>query len=199
MFWPLYFGAEPCVGSKTAALCAEVRSRREAEPADQAGAEVGDDVAVEVRQHEHVVLLGPLHELHREVVDDPVLELDVAVLGRDVPRDVEEEPVGELHDVRLVDRRDLAAAVAARVVEGELDDLARARLGDRLDRDARVAADARVALAGEPVEQLVGVLGALLELDARVEVLGVLANDDQVDVRVAGADARVALAGRTWP
>ena len=78
LFWPAYFGAEPCVGSKTAASLAEVRAGREAEAADQAGAEVGDDVAVEVRQHEHVVLLGPLHELHREVVDDAVVELDVA-------------------------------------------------------------------------------------------------------------------------
>ena len=109
--------------------------------------------------------------------------------------DVEEEAVGELHDVRLVDRRDLAAAVAARVVEGELDDLARPRLRDRLDRDAGVAPDVRVALLAEPVEQLVGVLGALLELDARVEILGVLADHDQVDVRVARADAGIALAG----
>ncbi|HVM68664.1 MAG TPA: isocitrate/isopropylmalate family dehydrogenase, partial [Gaiellaceae bacterium] len=173
---------------------AEVRAGREAEAADQASGEVGDDVAVEVRQHEHVVLLRPLHELHREVVDDPVLELDVGVLLRDVARDVKEEPVRELHDVRLVHGRDLAAAVAARVIEGELDDLPCARLGDRLDRDPGVAADVPVAARGEPVEQLVGVLGALLELDAGVQVLGVLAHDDEVDVLVARADARVGLA-----
>ena len=34
------------------------------------------------------------------------------VLGGDLARDVQEEAVGELHDVRLVDGRDLAAAVA---------------------------------------------------------------------------------------
>ena len=118
-----------------------------------------------------------------------------AVLGGDVPGDVEEEPVRELHDVGLVHGRDLAAAVAARMVERELDDLARARLGERLDRDAGVPADAPVALAAEPVEQLVRVLRSLLELDAGVEVLRVLADDDQVDARVAGAHARIALAG----
>ena len=58
-----------------------------------------------------------------------------------------------------------------------------------------VAADLVVALGGEEVDQLVGVLGALFELDACVEVLGVLADDDQVDVLVARADARIALAG----
>ena len=46
----------------------------------------------------------------------------------------------------------------------------------------------------EPVDQLGRVLGALLELDPGVEVLGVLAHDDEVDVVVAGAHARVALA-----
>ena len=89
--------------------------------------EVGEDVAVEVREHEHVVLLRPLDELHAHVVHDPVVELDVGVLVRDLARDAQPEPVGELHDVRLVDGRDLAAAVPARVVEGELEDAARAR------------------------------------------------------------------------
>src|SRR4029450_8092203 len=104
---------------------AEVSARGEAEPADQARREVGDDVAVEVRQYEHVVLLGPLDELHREVVDDAVLELDVRVLLRDLAGDLQPEAVRELHDVRLVHARDLAAAEAARVVEGELEDAAR--------------------------------------------------------------------------
>ena len=40
-----------------------------------------------------------------------------------------------------------------------------------------------------------GVGAAGLELDARVEVLGVLADDHEVDAVVARADARVGLAG----
>ena len=48
-----------------------------------------------------------------------------------------------------------------------------------------------------PVQELdhrVGVVRAGLELDARVEVLGVLAHDDEIDGVVAGPDARVGLA-----
>ena len=86
LFRPAYFGAEPCVGSKTAAFVAEVRPGREPQAADQPRAQVGDDVAVQVRQHEHVVLLGPLDELHAHVVDDAVVELDVGVLLRDLAR-----------------------------------------------------------------------------------------------------------------
>ena len=68
-------------------VLADVRARRDAEPADEAGSEVADDVAVEVRQDEHVELLGPLDELHRERVDEHLARLDVRVLGRDVAED----------------------------------------------------------------------------------------------------------------
>ena len=146
-----------------------------------------------LRQHEHVVLLGPLDELHAEVVDDAVVELDAGVLLRDLARHVQPEPVREFHDVGLVDGRDLAAAVLARVVEGELEDAARAGDGDRLDRDAGVVADLAAVLA-DPLDQLARVVRAFLVLDARIQVLGRLADDDQVDVLVARTDAAIALA-----
>ena len=46
----------------------------------------------------------------------------VRVVGGDLAEDGQEEPVRELHDVRLRDAGDLAAAVRARVLEGEADD-----------------------------------------------------------------------------
>ncbi len=151
-------------------LRADVRARRDAQPADEAGREVADDVAVQVRQHEDVVELRLLDELHAHVVDDPVLELDLAVvLGGDGPAALEEEAVRQLHDVRLVDRRDLAAAVGDGIVEREPGDPLRRCAGDDLD-----------ALRG---------VGSDHVLDARVEVLGVLADDDEVDVVVARLEA----------
>ena len=69
---------------------------------------------------------------------------------------------------------------------------------DRLDRDAGGVGPVLIFLSVARlligVDQL-GRLGlALLELDAGVEVLGVLADDDQVDVLVVAAHAGVALA-----
>ena len=56
-------------------------------------------------------------------------------------------------------------------------------------REAGVGADdARTAVGGE-LDEVGGVLRALLELDAGVEVLGVLSDDDEVDVVVARAVA----------
>ena len=151
-------------------LGADVGARRDAETADQPGREVADDVAVQVGQDEHVVQLGLLDELHAHVVDDAVLELDPAlVLGGDGPAALEEEPVGQLHDVGLVDGRDLVPAVGDRVLEGVPGDPLRRLAGDDLDALRGIAADH--------------------VLDAGVEVLGVLADDDQVDVLVARLEA----------
>ena len=141
LFWPVYFGAEPCVASKTAASGADVRAGRDAEPADEAGSEVGDDVAVEVRQHEHVELLRPLHESHAERVDEVLARLDVGVFGCDLAEDVEEQPVRVLHDVRLRDAVDGPPAVIARVLEGVADDPLGGLGADRLDRDACLRRD----------------------------------------------------------
>ena len=68
-------------------VLADVRAGRDAEPADETRGQVADDVAVEVRQHEHVELLGTLDELHRERVDEHLARLDVRVVGRDLAED----------------------------------------------------------------------------------------------------------------
>ena len=54
---------------------------------------------------------------------------------------LEEQAVGELHDVGLVDGRDRAAAVRDRVVEGVARDPLRGLAGDDLDALRRIAAD----------------------------------------------------------
>ena len=53
------------------AVLADVRPG-DPQPADQAGGEVEHDVAVEVRQHQDVVHVRLLDQLHAHVVDDPV-------------------------------------------------------------------------------------------------------------------------------
>ena len=135
--WPLYFGADPWVASKTAACSPMFAPGSDAETADEAGGEVADDVAVEVREDEHVELLGTLHELHAERVDEDLARLDVGVVGGDVAEDREEEAVRELHDVRLRDAGDLAPAVLAGVLEREAHDPLRRLGADRLHGDAR--------------------------------------------------------------
>ena len=177
-------------------LDADVRARRDSEPADETGGHVADDVAVEVREHEHVELLGPLDELHAERVDEHLARGDLRVVLPDRPEDVEEEPVGELHDVRLRHSRDLAAMVRARVLEGEADDPLRRLRAHRLDGDPRAGGDLLRLQAVQRLDDRVRVLASGLVLDPRVQVLGVLADDDDVDVLVARADPGYVLQGR---
>ena len=64
---------------------------------------------------QHVVELRLLDQLHAHVVDDPVLELDPPrVVGGDLAAALEEEAVGQLHDVGLVDGGDPASDRCAR-------------------------------------------------------------------------------------
>src|SRR5579884_2148173 len=155
---------------------------------------VSDLAAVEVRQHEDVVVVRVLDELHAHVVRDPVVELEVGVLRGDLARDAQPEPVRELHDVRLVDRRHLATAHPARVVEREVEHATRPGDRDRLDRDPRVRLRQLPPVLLEPPGERGRLVRPLLELDPGVDVLGRLAHDHEVDVLEAGSDAAVGLA-----
>ena len=51
-------GALPCTASKTPISVPRFAAGHDAEPAHQAGTEIRHDVAVQVRQQQHVELLG---------------------------------------------------------------------------------------------------------------------------------------------
>lgn len=150
-------------------LAAHVAAGDDAGAADEAGADVGQDAAVQVGHDHDVELLGAADALHGGVVDDHVVGLDGGVLLADLLDGVAEEAVGQLHDVGLVDAGDLAAVVGQGEGEGELGDALGLGAGDYLEGldDA----------------------GDGLVLEAGVLALGVLADDAQVDVLVAGVVA----------
>ena len=141
-------------------LRADVGARRDAEASHQAGGEVADDVAVEVREHEDVELLRPLNQAHAERVDQRLPRLELGKVLGHLAEHAEEEAVGVLHDVRLRDARDAAAAVVARVLERVADDSLGALGADRLDRDARRGRDRLGAAAVEELDDRRGVFGS---------------------------------------
>ena len=146
-------------------LAPDVRARREAETSHEGARQVGQDVAVHVRHHEHVELFRALHELVRAVVHDQMPRLDVGVVGCDLLEHPLQRPLGQLHDVRLRRARDLGAVLAPRVLEGESRDLLASLHRDQLQR----LRDAR----------------GLHVLDAGVEVLDVLSDHDEIDATAA--------------
>ena len=175
-------------------LVAGVRTRSEPESSGEPGAEVTEDVAVEIRHHHDVVQLGLLHELHGHVVDDAILELDLRKLLADLLGNAQPEPVGVFHDVRLVNGGHLMATVVDRPLEREAEHALGAEYGDGLDADTRVGANRPAPKPLDIGDQLERFRLSLRELDARVEILGVLAHDHEVDVLVPAAHPGIRLA-----
>ena len=144
------------------AVLAQIRRRHHAQAADQPRAQVRHDVAVQVRQQQHIEPLGVHHQVHAGGIDDAIVELDVGVARGHRSRAVEEQAVAELHDVGLVHRGHPLAPAAPRLLEG----------------NTAIRVDASSVM----IFMLSTTPGHHHVLEAGVEILGVFADDDEVDV-----------------
>src|SRR6202022_4126952 len=86
-------------------------------------------------------------------------------------------------------------SVGAGVIERKVDDSCAGGHGDWFDAEPGVGPDRLAGGGTDLLDHSLGFRLALLELDAGVDVLRVLAHDDEVDVVVAGAHAGIAFAG----
>ena len=186
-----------------ACVVVDVAAGRDADAADARRKRVGNVIAVEVKRGDDLVLGRAQQNLLQECVGDHVFDDDlVAVLFNDLPRaavevcravflsgqrvaPVAERALGELHDVALVHERDAVALVGDGVLDSRPHDALGALLGHRLDADAGGVGETDLLHAfrecfGEELLELVAIIGAMLELDAGINVLGVFAEDDHV-------------------
>src|SRR5690242_16254244 len=161
-------GRGPVDGFKNGAVVAEVGAGHQAEAAHKSGAKIGDDVAVEIFEQQHVVLIGVHDQLHAGVVDDVLAVRDLGIFLGDVAGAAQEEAIGKLHDVGLVDGVNLLALVLAGVFEGETGNAGRSFLGDDLEALNHAGHD--------------------FMLNAGVKALGIFANDNEVHVGIAGGN-----------
>ena len=89
----------------------EVRARREPEAAGDRGAEVGQDVAEQVRGDDDVEVSRPADQIHARGVDEQRLGADVRILARDLGEHAVPERHAEALRVRLGHRRQEPLAV----------------------------------------------------------------------------------------
>lgn len=147
-------------------LTTHVATRYNTRTTDKSSSNVGQDTTVQVGHDHDVELLWSGDTLHGGVVDNHVVVLNRGVLLTDAADGVAEETIGQLHDVGLVNASNLAAVVGQSEGEGELGDTLRLRAGDDL--------------------QALNNTRHRLVLQSRVLSLGVLTDNAQVNVLVAG-------------
>ncbi|KAL9582181.1 MAG: hypothetical protein Q9203_005599, partial [Teloschistes exilis] len=155
-------------GFEYGAFVADVARGREAQPTDQPGAHVGQDVAVQIRHHQNLVVVGRgiRDDLQAGVVEQLGVKVHFCEILADVAGRVQEQSVGHLHDCRLVYRTDLRPAYILGVLESESEDALRGFSGDEFD-----------ALNDAVDDHM---------LDPRVLSFGVLADEDCVNIVVWG-------------
>lgn len=159
------------------ALVTNVSRGSQTKTTDQTSAHVGQNVSVQVGHDKDLVVVRERvgDHLQAGVVQQLSVELDVGEVLGDVARGGEEQTVGHLHDGSLVDSAHLLAANVACVLEGVAEDALRGLARDELDA------------LHDAVNNDV--------LDARVLALGVLTDQNSVDVVVRGLEADDAPAG----
>src|SRR6267142_4154432 len=143
-------------------VVANIRRGSETESAGEPGGQVAQNVAVHVRRDDDIELLGPHRELMGAVVDQDMLRRNHWILRRKFLEGALQQTLGELHDVRLRCAMNRLTSLGERECECELDDLLASFARDQLET------------LRHP--------GGLHVLDARVQVLDVLADDDDVEL-----------------
>src|SRR5258708_24971785 len=155
---------------KNRTVIAEVCAGNKAQAPDECGAQIRNDVAVEIFHDQHVVLIWIHHQLHTSVVDDVFAVSDLGKsLGHGAAA-AQKQAIGELHDIGFMNGVNLLALVLAGVLEGKFGDAGGSLFRDDLQAFHNAWDD--------------------LVLKAGIEAFGILANDDEIDVRVAGGNVR---------
>ena len=159
------------------ALVTNVTGGGQTKTTDETGAHVGENVTVQVGHDKNLVVVrsGVGCDLQARVVQQLSVELNVGEVLGDLAGSVQEKTVGHLHDGGLVHDTDLLLVDGAGILEGEAEDTLGSLTGDELDAlDNTVDDDV---------------------LNAGVFTLGVLTDQDGVDVVVGGLVASDGSAG----
>lgn len=174
---PSNVGGGTVDGLEDRALVANVTGGGQTETTDQTGAHVGQDVTVQVRHDQDLVVVGGGvgNDLQARVVQQLSVEFNIGEVLGDVAGEVQKETVRHLHDGGLVDHANLLLVDQTSVLEGEAKYPLGGLLCDKLD-----------ALHNSVDNDV---------LDTGVFTLGVFTDQYRVDIVVGGLVARDRAAG----
>src|SRR5690349_21450949 len=103
-------------------LLSDICTRNQPKSSHQSRAKIRNDIAVKIFKQHHVKLFGSHHQLHTSVVDDLIVSHYLRVTRTHLAEAIEEEPIREFHDIRLVNRGDFLASFTTRILKSEFRD-----------------------------------------------------------------------------
>src|SRR5438445_1486028 len=157
-------------GLKYRTAIAEIRAWNKAEASHESGAQVGNDVAVKVFHHQHVVLIRIHDQLHAGVVYNVLAVGNLGIFFRDVARTAQKQTIRQLHDIGFVDGVNLLALILASVFESK-------------------AGDARGCFLSDDFQTLDYARNNFV-LKPAIKSLGICPDNDQVNAGIASGDMR---------
>src|SRR6266702_1041346 len=157
-------------GLKYRTAIAEIRAWNKAEASHESGAQVGNDVAVKVFHHQHVVLIRIHDQLHAGVVYNVLAVGNLRIFLRYIARATEKKTIRQLHDIGFVDGVNLLALILASVFKSKAGDAIGSLLGD----DLQTLHNARNNFV----------------FKSGIKSLRILPDDDEINVRIASGDMR---------
>lgn len=151
-------------------LSSHIAARNDTGSANQRSTNIGEDGSIKVGHDKDIELLRPGNSLHRSIIDNQIIDLELGVILGNLHKGGPEQAVGELHDVRLVNTGNFLPLVGSGKRESKLADPLRLHFGNDLEGFDHT--------------------GNRLMLQTRVFTLRVFANDTHVNTGVTGDVAR---------
>ena len=128
---------------------ADIASRRQPQPTNQPGTQVGEYISVEVRCYQHIELPRIFHQLHCHVVHQPVFKLNIRVSSGYLTGNIQKQPVGELHNVGFMHSGYFFPVIISGIFKSKLHDAAAVCLRNHLDAEAGIRSDGACTGFGE--------------------------------------------------
>ena len=138
---------------------------------------VGQDITIQVGHHNDVKYLGGVSQLGSTDIDNPVLVLNVRVLGTDLIENLMKQTIGQLHDIVLGEASYLLPSVSPCILKGITNDLFGARARDQL--------------------QALHHIDGLAVFDTCVQIFFIFANDNHIHFGMLGANVGIVTQART--
>src|SRR5260370_34345748 len=127
---------------KYSILTADVRAWRNPQATYQTSGQIGNNIAIQVRQDQHIVLLGFLYKLHAHIVYNTIFKLNIRVFFAYYMSSSEEQSIRTFHYVGFVNRCNLTASISPGIVKRELDNPARCHHRNIFDTDRGIIIEA---------------------------------------------------------